>query len=267
MANTEIIKIENLEEGGQAVWGRDLYDFLEIKEKYTQWFNRMIAYGFDERVDYVATSEKTDTANGGYTSKINHLIRIDAAKEICMIQRSDKGKQARRYFIKIEKKYKALQAQSVDSYMIADPVERAQRWIAEEQQRQALAQEIEESQPKVEYHDAILRSETLMTTTEIAADYGLSAIALNNILASLDVQYKRGNRWYLYSQYNGKGYTQSKTALYDDGCKTKTSMQWTQAGREFIYKKLYKIGINPSSYDEDAEPQEVSSAVVLQLVH
>ena len=75
----DLIKIENLEEGGQAVWGRDLHDFLEIKEKYTQWFNRMIAYGFDERVDYVATSEKTDTVNGGYTSKINHLSRIDAA--------------------------------------------------------------------------------------------------------------------------------------------------------------------------------------------
>lgn len=252
----EMIKIEELENGIQAVSGRDLHVFLEVKEKYTQWINRMIAYGFDEKFDYVATSEKTETANGGYTNKINHLITIDMAKQICMVQRSEKGKQARLYFIEIEKEYKQLQTQPVDSYTIADPVERAQRWIEEEQQRQALAIQIEELQPKVEYHDAVLKSKTLMTTTEIAADYGMSARKLNQILADEHIQYKRGNRWYLYSQHSTKGYTQSKTALYDDGCKTKTSMQWTQVGREFIYKKLSELDIQ-SVVCRDADQAEI----------
>lgn len=178
------------------------------------------------------------------------------AKQICMIQRSEKGKQARQYFIDIEKEYKALQVQAVDSYMIQDPVERAQRWIEEEQQRQSLAQQIEESQPKIEYHDAVLKSTTLMTTTEIASDYGMSARKLNQILADEHIQYKRGNRWYLYSQHSAKGYTQSKTALYDSGCQTKTSMQWTQVGREFIYELLAELDIQ-SVVCRDADQAEI----------
>jgi len=252
----EMIKIEELANGIQAVSGRDLHEFLEIKSNCTTWFNRMCEYGFVENEDYITWFPNLESENHGGQNKADNYLTLDMAKQICMIQRSEKGKQARLYFIEIEKEYKALQAQPVDSYMIQDPVQRAQRWIAEEQQRQALATQIEVMIPKIEYHDAVLKSKTLMTTTEIAADYGMSARKLNQILSNENIQYKRGNRWYLYSQHSAKGYTQSKTALYDDGCKTKTSMQWTQVGREFIYELLAKLDIK-SVVCRDADQAEI----------
>lgn len=253
---SKIIKIEELANGIQAVSGRDLHEFLEIKSNCTTWFNRMCEYGFVENEDYITWFPNLESENHGGQNKADNYLTLDMAKQICMIQRSEKGKQARSYFIQIEKEYKALQVQAVDSYMIADPVERAQRWIAEEQQRQSLAQQIEVMAPAANFANAVLKSETLMTTTEIASDYGMSARKLNKILANENIQYKRGKRWYLYSQYSAKGYTQSKTALYDDGCKTKTSMQWTQVGRVFIYKKLSELDIQ-SIVCRDADQAEI----------
>lgn len=85
--------------------GRDLHDFLEVKERYPQWFDRMVGYGFEEDVDYIGFTEKSDKPNGGRPT-VEHHMKIDMAKEISMLQRTDKGKEARRYFIAVEKEYK-----------------------------------------------------------------------------------------------------------------------------------------------------------------
>lgn len=270
---TEIIKIETLENGAQAVSARELYKFLEIKTAFKDWFPRMCEYGFTDQVDFCSfLSEST----GGRPAQ-DYVITIDMAKEICMIQRSEKGKQARQYFIECERQ---LQMMQQDSYMITDKVARAQKWIEEEQERQRLqaladqqAAEIEEAAPKLEYHDRVLQaSSSSMNTREVAADYGMSAIRLNRILMDLHIQYKCDNRYYLYSRYSGKGYVESKTNLYDSGCKAKTSMKWTQAGREFIYNKLHKIGINPVGYVDDdyvdpAELERLDAGVINSALH
>src|SRR5699024_7592692 len=86
--------------------GRDLHEFLEVKEKYTEWINRMIDYGFSNQVDYVETVEKVQSEKRERTYSIkNHHIKLDMAKEISMLQRNEKGKQARQYFIEVEKKW------------------------------------------------------------------------------------------------------------------------------------------------------------------
>lgn len=100
----EIIKITKDENGNSVVSGRDLHEFLEVNEKYTQWFNRMMGYGFTENVDFISFSEKTEKLGG--RPKIDHALTLDMAKEISMIQRTEKGKQARRYFIEVEKAFK-----------------------------------------------------------------------------------------------------------------------------------------------------------------
>lgn len=93
---------------------------------------------------------------------------------------------------------------------------------------------------KVSYYDVVLASPSLITTTEIAKDYGLSAKKLNQILRGEQVQFHQPGRWFLYAKFTEKGYTQSKTYEYDEG-KTCTHMYWTQKGRLFIYDLLKNI--------------------------
>lgn len=100
----ELIKIETNYKNEQIVSARELYEFLEIKTQFTKWFDRMKEYGFVENVDYTAISQKRLTAQGNETTFIDYAVKIDMAKEISMIQRTDKGKQARLYFIECEKK-------------------------------------------------------------------------------------------------------------------------------------------------------------------
>ena len=102
--DNELIKITKDDNGNSVVSGRDLHEFLGVKDNYTDWFKRMVAYGFTENVDFIGLSEKSDKLGG--RPKTDHALTLDMAKEISMIQRTDKGKQARQYFIEVEKAYK-----------------------------------------------------------------------------------------------------------------------------------------------------------------
>ncbi|KAJ77632.1 anti-repressor protein [Enterococcus faecalis] len=97
----ELIKVTTNENDEQLVNGRELYEFLGVKDNYTDWFKRMIKYGFDENVDFISFSEKSDKPFGG-RPQVNHYVKLDMAKEISMLQRTERGKQARRYFIQLE---------------------------------------------------------------------------------------------------------------------------------------------------------------------
>lgn len=96
----ELIKI-NYDSERPTVLGRDLYEALEVKSKYADWFKNMCGYGFDENVDYTAFSKILE--NGGKTK--DHQLTIPMAKEICMLQRNEKGKMFRQYFIQIEESW------------------------------------------------------------------------------------------------------------------------------------------------------------------
>ena len=105
----ELIKIIE-REGRQLVSGRELHEFLEIGTKYKDWFRRMVEYGFEEEIDFIRVAQKRATNNlkNPVTTVIDHAISIDMAKEISMIQRTEKGKIARQYFINCEKKLKEV---------------------------------------------------------------------------------------------------------------------------------------------------------------
>lgn len=103
----ELIKITTNENGEQLVSGRELHEFLEVNEKYTDWFKRMVEYGFAENVDFIGLSEKSEKLGG--RPRTNHAMTLNMAKEVSMIQRTEKGKQARLYFIDVENQYKAIQ--------------------------------------------------------------------------------------------------------------------------------------------------------------
>ena len=95
------------------------------------------------------------------------------------------------------------------------------------------------------YYDKILNSDELLTTSEIAKEYGLTAQALNNILYNLHIQYQRGSVWLLYEEYSQFGYTKLSTMFNKQTGKRYTFTKWTQKGRKFIYDRLKDVGIVP----------------------
>lgn len=95
----ELIKV-NYDNDRPTVLGRDLHEFLSVETRYNDWFKRMCEYGFIEGIDFYSFLSKT--SESGRPSQ-EHQLTIEMAKEICMLQRSEKGKQARQYFINLEK--------------------------------------------------------------------------------------------------------------------------------------------------------------------
>jgi anti-repressor protein len=100
--NEQLIPVSENETGEVIVSGRQLHEFLQIGTEYRKWFSRMVEYGFSENQDYIRVSQKCPTL-GGEQESVDHVIKLDMAKEIAMIQRNGKGKQARQYFIQVEK--------------------------------------------------------------------------------------------------------------------------------------------------------------------
>ena len=127
------------------------------------------------------------------------------------------------------------------------------------EQNAHLEYKVTELQPASDYCNIILSSTSLLTTTDVASDYGMSAKKFNIELAKLKIQFKRSGKWYLYSEYNGKGYSKIKTYAYDrpDGTVgTKESMYWTQKGRLFLYNLLKENGIIPLIEQQQAEQED-----------
>ncbi len=105
MNKNELIKVTTNEEGKQLVSARELYEFLEIRTRFNDWFSRMCEYGFVQDVDYEKIINEVCTQKRVRTyEQVDYAITLDMAKEISMIQRTEKGKQARQYFIECEKK-------------------------------------------------------------------------------------------------------------------------------------------------------------------
>lgn len=78
-----------IDNGNTVVDGRQLHEVLKLNSNYTTWFNRMCEYGFEENIDYYTVFQKRKTAQGNETEFINHVLNLDMAKEISMIQRSE----------------------------------------------------------------------------------------------------------------------------------------------------------------------------------
>ena len=96
----QLITITTNENDEQLVSGRELHKFLEVTERYSTWFERMVKYGFVENVDYTGCKFFNTLARQELQ---DHAMKLDMAKEVSMIQRNEKGKQARQYFLEVEK--------------------------------------------------------------------------------------------------------------------------------------------------------------------
>ena len=238
----ELIKITEYN-GNQAVSARDLHKFLEITERFSSWFERMLQYGFVENQDFTSVKSFTLVNNGAQREIDDYAITFDCAKEISMIQRSKKGKEAREYFIECEKQLRSgkfalptTYKEALQSLLIE--VEAKERLQA---QNELQAKELEKQAPKVAYYDEVLTSQSTYNANQIAKELGMSAVTLNKKLHELKVQYKQGGQWLLYHPHQNKGYTKTVTYTYTDSkgetC-TNSSTVWTEKGRAFIHSIL-----------------------------
>lgn len=147
----ELIKI-TYNNDRPAVSARDLHDFLEVKTAYKDWFPRMCEYGFTEGEDFCSfLSEST----GGRPAQ-DAVLTIDMAKEICMIQRNEKGKQARQYFLQIEKEWNSPEKVMARALQIAGD------------KLKKLESKVEADAPKVLFADAVSASKTSILVGELA---------------------------------------------------------------------------------------------------
>lgn len=242
----ELIKV-NYESKRPTVMGRELHEALGVETRYNDWFKRMSEYGFTENIDFYSILSKTP--DGGRPST-DHQLTIDMAKEICMIQRSEKGKQFRQYFIEVESQWNTPEAVMARALQMAnkklDEIKNANKQLTDTVAIQS--QQIAELTPKASYYDVVLNCKDLLSITEIAKDYGKSAKWLNNYLHDNKVQFKQGNIWLLYQNHAEKGYTNTKTQTFngkDGKVHTKVHTYWTQKGRLFIYDLLKRQGIVP----------------------
>ena len=236
---TELLRIDVNENQEPVISGRALHSFLEVATPYDKWFPRMVEYGFTDGLDF---STFLSESTGGRPAT-DHAIRLDMAKEIAMIQRSEKGKQARQYFIQIEKDYNSPEKIMARALQIAEK-ELSNLRLENKVQEQQIA----ELKPKASYYDLVLQCKDLLSMTEIAKDYGMSAKGMNKLLHDLGVQYKQSGIWFLYSKYQSNGYTQTKTQNYSkpDGTQgVTTHTYWRQKGRLFLYELLKDNGILP----------------------
>lgn len=158
----ELIKVD-YNNDRPAVSARELHEFLEVETPYHKWFPRMCEYGFAENQDFVVMDIFVHHSQGGSQSKKDAAITIGMAKEICMLQRNEKGKIARQYFLQLEKEWNSPEKVMARALLMAD------RKINEQNhQIQALTAQTEEMRPKALFADSVAAANNSILIGELA---------------------------------------------------------------------------------------------------
>lgn len=206
-----------------AVSARELHMFLEIGARFDIWIKRMFEYDFEEFRDF----ETCSFLNPNNQTVIDYALSLDCAKEISMIQRTEKGKEARRYFIECEKKLKeAIQSQSQIPQTFAEALK-----LAYEQQIT-----IERLETRTKFVDVVFNSDDLLTGAQVCKllnlSYGNKTLYKN--LREKGLFFKNRNE--PKQLFVDKGYFRMKEVLIKD--KVRIQTYFTQKGLGYIAKFL-----------------------------
>lgn len=236
---SDLIKITT-KNGKQLVSARELHEFLEIKTDFRKWFPRMCEYGFVENADFTRAFQKCPTL-GGIQTVADYAITIDMAKEISMIQRTEKGKQARLYFIECEKKLKEV---DVKANLLLSIYNGGQEGIAAAKKLTEL--EVEEATkpllPKAEFYDAVTDSKDAIPMSSVAKVLNIKGIGRNKLFEILrDKNILRGNNE-PYQTMVDRGYFRVIETKYTKNGDTHINLKTlvTQKGLDYIRKILNK---------------------------
>lgn len=263
---TELIKITTNESGNQVVSARELHKFLEVETRFNDWISRMMNYGFVENVDYQVLLKNEYNLSGGRPST-DYALTLDTAKEISMIQRSDKGKQARQYFIECEKKLKevVLNQQPVlplknqlqlDILNSAGDENRVLYALLEYEKQYVKPLELENEamKPKAEFYDIVADSKDTFTMNEVAKNVNIKGLGRNKMFAFLRYHKILMSNNDPYQRYVDAGYFRSIQSTWVDKNNDRHVYFKTvvfQKGIEFIAKIAGKhFDPNLDYYDE-----------------
>ena len=246
---SEIIRVNH--DGEQlTVSARELHKKLEVKYDFTRWIKSNFKE-FAENEDFFAGHiDVRGNQYGGTQTVDDYNVTVDMAKHLCLMSKTEKGKQCRQYLIDLEKAWNSPEQVMARALKVEDRIidKLKNQTLELENTIQGMINVISELTPKANYVDIILKSPSTVLTTQIAQDYGLSAIAFNRKLSELRIQRRVGRQWILYADYQGKGYVHSKTIdiVRSNGQPdVKMQTEWTQKGRLFLYEKLKGYGIYP----------------------
>lgn len=188
-------------DGIQAVMGRDLHAFLEVRRDYTNWFKQMVGYGFVDGQDFTLVKEETAGHPGSpnlANTRHNHIISLDMAKEIAMIQRTERGKQARQYVIEVEKRARQV-AELTPEQLMAKALLQAESTMKELEVRATTEEEsLQAAAPALEYHEKfVAEDDDLTTIDDFARVYGTTGPKVRGLLTEKNVafRHKVGARW------------------------------------------------------------------------
>ena len=208
----ELIKLTKNEQGIETVNARELHAFLEVKTRFNDWIsNRISEFGFTENKDFVSLTE--NLVSGGKQNVFH--ISIDMAKELSMLERNDKGKQARLYFIECERIAKSKQVPQSFSEALQ---------LAANQAKQLEAQAA-----KVNYFDKVCDTTGLVNATQVGQKFKMSAVTLNKNLDGLNVynrSIKRGRAFQQWFVDAGNGIMRQTELGYPHPLFTAKGEQW-----------------------------------------
>lgn len=262
----ELIKITTNESGNQVVSARELHKFLEVETRFNDWISRMMNYGFVENVDYQVLLKNEYNLSGGRPST-DYALTLDTAKEISMIQRSEKGKQARQYFIECEKRLKEVVSNQqpvlpLKNQLQLDILNSAgdenQVLYAlleyEKQYVKPLELENEAMKPKAEFYDIVADSKDTFTMNEVAKNVNIKGLGRNKMFAFLRYHKILMSNNDPYQRYVDAGYFRSIQSTWVDKNNDRHIYFKTvvfQKGIEFIAKIAGKhFDPNLDYYDE-----------------
>nr|DAI25434.1 MAG TPA: KilAC domain protein [Caudoviricetes sp.] len=231
----ELLRIDYTNVDRPTVLGRDLHEALEVQTPYNKWFSRMCEYGFADGCDYMTVDKNVCRADGVIMPQVqhDHQLTISMAKELCMLQRTQKGKECREYFIKVE------EAWNKPEIVLSRALIMANNSLQELRSDNAqLLAENAVMKPKAEFADRVANTDGLLSMSNFAKVIQDEHINMgrNKLFEWLRSQgYLRGNNE-PYQQYVNQGLFRVRETVHNGGLRTQTYV--TGKGQLYLVEKL-----------------------------